>query len=777
MSNQRKMKKWATHAPENFANKYYLVEAERSRIADDVGTTLKLYEKAISLAKQNQFLAEEAIANELAGKFCLSKGMKEEATKYIREARHGYDRWGARVKVKDLEEQYGTILQKSVKERPMAPFGQLDYSSVVSSLKAISTEIVLAELLKKLMRIVIENAGAEKGLFLSPQGDSLRIEAKAYIDHAEIVISNTTQAQERDNFAMSVPNYVRQTMSVVVLENASRDHDFSTDRYILEHQPKSILCLPVLRQSTLVGILYLENNVAAGAFTSDRIEVIKLLASQAAISIENARLYDNVVRSESDLRVSEEKYRTILESIEDGYYEVDTSGNFTLLNDSLCKILGYSRNDLIGMKYSELMDEINVKSIYETFRKVFSSEQPVKHFDNEFVRRDGVVINNELSVSLIKDAEGQKVGFRGIVRDITERKKTAEELKMHRDHLEELVKERTVELLDVNEILRQQIEARLIAEEELMEYRDHLKDLVERRTSQLTTANRKLRQEIKERKSAEEEANLRQEQLFQAAKMASLGTLVSGVAHEINNPISSVMLNAPILQKVWWGVGPVLDEHCRTNGEFRIANMNYTQLAKRIPPLLSGIIEGAKRVKTIVNDLKEFSRQTPSELIDSVDINDTTKAAIGLVSNLIRKSTNQFSVNYDLNVPPIKGNTQRIEQVVINLLVNACQSLTDNRKCISVSTSYDRKLNSAIIEIQDQGEGMSPEILKRIRDPFFTTKRDSGGTGLGLAISDRIISDHGGRLVFESVSGEGTTVRVFFPTNFEEIDKMESSNG
>ncbi|MBW1895965.1 MAG: PAS domain S-box protein [Deltaproteobacteria bacterium] len=774
--NQKKMREWAAHAPMNFSNKYVLIEAEMARMGEGAVGATKLYDKSIALAKKNNYLLEEAIANELAAKFCLFKGMKDEARGYMQEAHHGFDRWGAKIKVKDLEKEYPDLLQQPVEETTTAPFGQLDYAAIVSSLQAISTEIILEDLLKKLMTIVIENAGAERGFFLSVRNKELYVEAEASLGQDDVLVSKLTPIQARDDLAISVPNYVRQTMNVIVLDDAAKDGDFAADRYVLDHQPKSILCLPVVRQSKLVGILYLENNVATGAFTPDRIEVLKLLASQAAISIENARLYDDVVRNESELRVSEEKYRTILESIEDGYYEVDRSGNFTLVNDSLCKILGYSKTELIGMNYKELMDEDDAQQIYETFKRVLNTQEAVKGFDNEFIRRDGIRINNELSVSLVQTSEGQNIGFRGILRDVTKRKKISEELRMHRDHLEELVKDRTTELTKANEKLKQEIEARVLAEEKLMSYRDHLEDLVTKRTAQVTAANEQLRQEIKDRMSAEQEAKLRQEQLFQAAKMASLGTLVSGVAHEINNPISSVMLNAPILQKAWRGVKPVLDEHCLVNGEFRIANMSYEELGNRIPLLLSGIVEGAQRVKTIVNDLKEFSRLSPPELIDMVDINDATKAAIGLVFNLIKKSTKHFSVDYESNMPSIKGNTQRIEQVLINLLVNACQSLANNQKSISVSTTHDSKLECAVVEICDQGKGMSPEELERIKDPFFTTKRDTGGTGLGLAISDRIVSDHGGKLVFDSTVGAGTTVKVLLPVSSQKQEEAERQN-
>jgi PAS domain S-box-containing protein len=262
---------------------------------------------------------------------------------------------------------------------------------------------------------------------------------------------------------------------------------------------------------------------------------------------------------------------------------------------------------------------------------------------------------------------------------------------------------------------------------------------------------------------AEEQARLRQEQLFQAAKMASLGTLVSGVAHEINNPITSVMLNAPILGKVWSSVTPLLDKICSEDGDFHVGNMSYSQLRERVPVLLSDIEDGAMRVKGIVGDLKDFARQTPSEMNDVVDINTAVSKAIALVKNLIKKSTNHFLVDYGENLPQFKGNAQRVEQVVINLLVNSCQALKDSEQSLKVTTGHNKKLSKLVVEIRDKGAGMPPEVLKRIKDPFFTTKRDDGGTGLGLSISDRIIQDHDGTMEFSSQSNKGTTVKVSLP--------------
>ena len=253
------------------------------------------------------------------------------------------------------------------------------------------------------------------------------------------------------------------------------------------------------------------------------------------------------------------------------------------------------------------------------------------------------------------------------------------------------------------------------------------------------------------------------EQMFQAAKMVSLGTLVSGVAHEINNPITSIMLNSPILQKVWNRVSPVLDEYCKENGDIMIDNTSYFQLRERVPVLLSDINEGTKRVKNIVDELKNFAQLRPSELSDNVDINEVVEKAVGLVSNLIKKATGQFQAHYAIGIPRFKGNSQHIEQVVINLIINACEALPDKDHAVTVSTAYDQKFNRVVLKVADQGEGILPEVFNQISDPFFTTKRNMGGTGLGLTISSKIIEDHGGTIDFDSSPGKGTLATVAVP--------------
>ena len=267
----------------------------------------------------------------------------------------------------------------------------------------------------------------------------------------------------------------------------------------------------------------------------------------------------------------------------------------------------------------------------------------------------------------------------------------------------------------------------------------------------------------REKKRAEEKTLLKQEQLFQAAKMVSLGTLVSGVAHEINNPITSVLLNAPNLTRMWEAMLPILDHHHAQHGDFRVGATVYSRVRDRVPQMLSSISDDARRVRDIVADLKDFARDNPSEMRDDVDLNDVVNKAIGLTANLIKKSTKHFSLICRPELPTLLGNTQRIEQVAINLVVNACQALPDAGRSVTVTTEYDSKKKQIILAVEDEGEGIDANALKRLTDPFFTTRREQGGTGLGLAISDRIVRDHGGSMVFESTPGKGTTVRVTFP--------------
>jgi two-component system NtrC family sensor kinase len=270
-------------------------------------------------------------------------------------------------------------------------------------------------------------------------------------------------------------------------------------------------------------------------------------------------------------------------------------------------------------------------------------------------------------------------------------------------------------------------------------------------------------EDITGQKKAEEKAKQQEQQLIQADKMVALGTLVSGVAHEINNPNNFIMMNTPLLLELWQEICPILERYYETSGDFSIKGFDYSELKGAVPDLFAGIINGAKRIKTIVTDLKDFARRENDDINQEVDIDEVVKTAVNLTSMMIEKSTRHFSVRYGKNIPGFKGNFQRLEQVIVNLIQNSCEALPDKEKGISISTDFDEGTGLITVKVADEGTGIEPHHLKFIMDPFFTTKRDSGGTGLGLSIASTIINQQGGSLSFAAQPGKGTTATITIP--------------
>ncbi|MCD6525382.1 MAG: transporter substrate-binding domain-containing protein [Desulfuromonas sp.] len=283
-----------------------------------------------------------------------------------------------------------------------------------------------------------------------------------------------------------------------------------------------------------------------------------------------------------------------------------------------------------------------------------------------------------------------------------------------------------------------------------------LKRKVDERTAQLS-------QEVKERKRAVEELQLRQKQLLQADKMTSLGILVSGVAHEINNPNGLITLNLPLLSRAWQDTQPILEQHYQQHGDFKLGWLNYSRMRDEIPQLLAEMQQCSKSIKSIVEDLKDFARCDDSPVTESVDLNTVVEAAGRLLDNQIRKSTRHFHLDLAAGLPSVYGRAQRLEQVVINLLLNACQALEHSEQGIRLSTRYHAGRGEVVVEVCDEGCGLDPEQLAYMMDPFFTTKREQGGTGLGLSVSAGIVKNHHGRLEFDSALGQGMRATLYLP--------------
>ncbi|HLO86885.1 MAG TPA: AAA family ATPase [Nostocaceae cyanobacterium] len=313
--NQKKMKKWADHSPCNYKHKYDLVAAEKARILGKNWQAVELYSQAIRGAKENGYLQEEAIGNELAAKFYLARGQEEIAQNYLINAYYCYHNWGAKAKVEDLENSYPHLLSSIINPQNYNSennfyktnklISTLTADSTTTSLSvmfdietftkaalAISSEMQAGKLISTLMRVILENVGAEKANLILQGDGGLIVAAQCENYHKCELLS--IPINKLENIPTSLINYVANTKEDLLINDATNESDFATDAYIIQHRPKSILCTPILNQGQLIGILYLENTLTVGAFTPERLKILKLLSSQAAISLENAQLYSSL---------------------------------------------------------------------------------------------------------------------------------------------------------------------------------------------------------------------------------------------------------------------------------------------------------------------------------------------------------------------------------------------------------------------------------------------------------------------------------------------------
>ncbi|MEG4571050.1 GAF domain-containing protein, partial [Microcoleus sp. MON2_D6] len=342
-THQTTLQQWAENAPMNYLHKWYLVEAEKHRVLGNKAEAIEMYDRAISGAKENKFLNEEALANELAAKFYWEWSKEKLAQTYMIEAYYCYVQWGATAKVTDLETRYPQLLapiqpgrKTTTTTASVTTKGSgynLDITTVMKASQAISGEIMLDKLMSSLMKILMESAGAQRGyLILSSQG-KLLIEAEGTIKSQQVTVLQSIPVETCQELSSAIINYVARTQESVVLDDAVREGQFTNDPYIRKNQPKSILCVPLINQSQIISIVYLENNLTAGAFTPERVELLKLLSGQAAISIQNSQLY-------TEIRESENRLTQFLEAIPVGVSVLDASGKPYYNNRAAIQLLG-----------------------------------------------------------------------------------------------------------------------------------------------------------------------------------------------------------------------------------------------------------------------------------------------------------------------------------------------------------------------------------------------------------------------------------------------------
>jgi predicted ATPase/GAF domain-containing protein len=305
---QAQLRRWARQSPLNFQHKYDLVNAVRHWVLGQDSAAMELFDRVIKMAEDSGFLHDKAMANELAARFYLEKDRLAIARAYMTEARYAYLRWGAASKVRDLDDTYPELLSAAggplqanfltgltdVTTTSSDASDRLDLASVLKSTQAMSGEIVLTNLLEKLLNITLENAGAQRGFLVLESGGQLLVEAEMTVDRQDVTVRQSTPLESNHALSRSIVNYVARTLEPIVLDDAANEGKFTNTPYVLKIRPKSILCMPLTTKDKLAGVLYLENNLATGVFTPGHLAALKVLSSQAAISLENARLYDRL---------------------------------------------------------------------------------------------------------------------------------------------------------------------------------------------------------------------------------------------------------------------------------------------------------------------------------------------------------------------------------------------------------------------------------------------------------------------------------------------------
>ena len=624
---------WAENCPENFENRAALVGAEIARIEDRDLDAMRLYEQAICSALANGFVHNEGVANELAGRFYLGRGMETAGYAYLRNARTCYERWGATGKVRQLDEHYSRLCEERT---PVAAgaigerLGQLDFETVVKASQALSSEIVLPKLIEKLVRMAVENAGAERGLLILVRGSDPRIEAEATAGAAGMAVAVRQTVVTPADLPQSLLQYVIRTQEGVLLDDASTDGMYSMDEYVRRKRSRSVLCLPIVKQMKLVGALYLENNLAPFVFTRDRVAVLQLLASQAAISLENAALY-------SDLQERESKVRRLIDSNFIGILIGNLDGHIHEANQAFLEIIGYDQADVEAgrLRRTELTpaewQERDVQAVDEM--RTVGTAQP---YEKEYFRKDGSRVPVLVGGAAFGEPRHAVVAF---IVDLTERKR---------------------------------------AEAELMH----------------------------------------------ANRVATMGQLTASIAHEVSQPVSGLLINAQIAIRSLAGQPPNLEE---------------------ARSLIERIIRDGRRTADIVSRIRDFSKKLPARKA-ALEINEAIVEIMGLTR--VPMSDNGVLAKMQLTegLPHILGDRVQLQQVILNLVMNAIEAMSDlggGPRELLISTSK-AEADSVLVAVSDTGPVLTQADLGRVFEAFYTTK--PGGLGMGLSICRSIVEAHGGRL-------------------------------
>ncbi|OCQ89788.1 serine/threonine protein kinase [Nostoc sp. MBR 210] len=732
--NQTKLQNWAHYAPMNHQHKVDLIAAEKHRVLGNFYEAGDFYDRAISGAKTNSYIQEEALANELAAKFYLNWGKEKIAAGYMQEAYYCYARWGAKAKVTDLEKHYPQLLHLILQQQKYdfsfletiashnvtlstrtsssnsTSYSKiLDLTSVIKAAQAISSSLEFNELIANLLQIILENSGAKKAILLLPQNHIWQVQAIAAIENGKL---HTILEPQLLEICPDIPRriiyYVKNTQETLVIENCQTDIPGVIGEYMLQHQPQSVLCTPILNQRNLVGLLYLENKLTAGVFTQERVQVIKLLASQAAISLENAQLFQKVQQGLQDSLLKQFS----IDRASIGIWWVEEDASIFYVNDAACQELGYQREEIIGKNIFDFDAGFPQELWAEHWQSL--SQKGFCVFESYHRHKNGQIFPVEVTVNYV-EFHGKAYNF-AFSRNISERKQA-----------EAAVKQKSAELEAVLQNLQQ---------------------------AQL--------------------------QMVQSEKMSALGNLVAGVAHEMNNPLgfiaASLKQTQPTIAEIFEHLRlyqaslPHPSEEIQEHAEE--IDLDYS--LEDLPKVIDAMILACDRLKNISTSLRTFSRADQDYKV-SFNIHEGIDSTILILRHRLKANEKcpaiEVITNYG-NIPAIECFPGQLNQVFMNILANAIDALEEvkigKNKVIKHQITIQTSLINQYVEIKiaDNGIGMDAEVKQKIFDNLFTTKGVGKGTGLGLAIARQIIVEkHGGSIECNSSPGQGTEFVILLPIN------------
>ena len=650
---------WTENCPENFGNRKALIGAEIARLEQRHLDAQHLYEDAVRLAREYGFIQNQAFACERAGAFYADRGLDTSANAYLRQARECYERWGALGKVRMLDTRYPQITTRDMAGSPAntvdKPLSQLDVEIVDKASQTLSSEMALPVLLDKLVRLAVEHAGAERGLLVLLHDGEPHVEAEATTGRGGVEVALRRVRVTPSHLPQSALQYVLRTHERLILDDASAEAFDRDDDYVRRNRPRSVLCLPIFKEAQVIGALYLENNLTTHAFTAGRVAVLDFLASQAAIWLENARLYSDLRRNEAWLKKAQ---------------ELSFTGSF------------YWRVDLDTLEFSEQMFRI-----YE-----LDPSQPVTL---------GAIASRLHPDDLPLMQEAIDIA-RGPASDLDY---------MYRAQMPD----GTIKYLHLVAHGMRNRDGRL-------EYIGAVQDVTQRRLSE--EALGKVRSE-----------------LAHVARVTSLGVLTASIAHEVNQPLATIVTNATTCLRMLAAEPPNLEGARETTRR---------------------MMRDGHRAAEVIARLRALFVRTDAAS-ESVDLNEATREVIALSSTELRKSGVLLRADLAVDLPPVAGDRVQLQQVILNLLLNAAdavRTVNDRPRQVIIRTEHDPE-HRVRLTVQDAGIGIDPQSIQRLFEAFYSTK--PGGMGIGLSISRSIIESHRGRIWVAPNEGPGSTFAFALP--------------